>query len=158
MPEVKSLLTAEQREVKFVWGISQYDLEGNELVDLYVLQGNRDNKPELSGSVITDARQAYSPSGQPTVSMQMNGKGAKIWEKMTGNAFTKGSQIAIVLDETVYSAPGVTTGPISGGNSEISGSFTLEEAIDLANVLRAGKLPASADIKAPFTTSLKSPL
>ena len=146
MPEVKSLLSAEQREVKFVWGIPQLDLEGNEIVDLYVLQGNRDNKPELSGSVITDARQAYSPSGQPTVSMQMNGKGAKIWEKMTGNAFTKGSQIAIVLDETVYSAPGVTTGPISGGNSEISGSFTLEEAIDLANVLRAGKLPASADI------------
>ena len=146
MPEVKSLLSAEQREVKFVWGIPQLDLEGNELLDLYALQGNRDNKPELSGSVITDARQAYSPSGQPTVSMQMNGKGAKIWEKMTGNAFTKGSQIAIVLDETVYSAPGVTTGPISGGNSEISGSFTLEEAIDLANVLRAGKLPASADI------------
>ena len=146
MAEVKSLLSAEQREVKFVWGIPQLDLEGNELLDLYALQGNRDNKPELSGSVITDARQAYSPSGQPTVSMQMNGKGAKIWEKMTGNAFTKGSQIAIVLDETVYSAPGVTTGPISGGNSEISGSFTLEEAIDLANVLRAGKLPASADI------------
>jgi SecD/SecF fusion protein len=78
--------------------------------------------------------------------MQMNAKGARIWEKMTGNAFTTGGQIAIVLDETVYSAPGVTTGPISGGNSEISGSFTIEEAKDLANVLMAGKLPASADI------------
>ena len=146
MPEVKSLLSADQRYAKFVWGIPTLDIEGNELTDLYVLQGNRDNKPELSGSVITDARQSYSPSGEPTVSMQMNAKGAKVWEKMTGNAFTKGSQIAIVLDETVYSAPGVTTGAISGGNSEISGTFTLEEAIDLANVLRAGKLPASADI------------
>ena len=146
MSEVRSLLSSEQRDAKFVWGIPTLDLEGNELIDLYVLQGNRDNKPELSGSVITDARQSYSPSGQPTVSMQMNAKGAKVWEKMTGNAFTKGSQIAIVLDETVYSAPGVTTGAISGGNSEISGTFTLEEAIDLANVLRAGKLPASADI------------
>jgi SecD/SecF fusion protein len=146
MPEVKSLLPAEQRYAKFVWGIPQLDLEGNELVELYVLQGNRDNKPELSGSVIVDASQQMDIRNNPTVSMQMNGKGAKVWEKMTGNAFTKGSQIAIVLDETVYSAPGVTTGAISGGNSEISGSFTLAEAKDLANVLMAGKLPASADI------------
>ena len=65
---------------------------------------------------------------------------------MTGEAFNQNSQIAIVLDDVVYSAPGVNSGPISGGNSEISGSFTLNEAIDLANVLRAGKLPASADI------------
>src|SRR5690606_3085019 len=57
-----------------------------------------------------------------------------------------GGQIAIVLDNVVYSAPGVTTGPISGGSSEISGNFTLNEAIDLANVLRAGKLPAKAEI------------
>jgi len=78
--------------------------------------------------------------------MQMNGKGAKIWETMTGRAFNTGGQIAIVLDDIVYSAPNVTTGEIAGGNSSISGSFTLNEAIDLANVLRAGKLPASADI------------
>ena len=70
--------------------------------------------------------------------MQMNLKGAKIWEKMTGNAFNTGGQIAIVLDDIVYSPPGVTSGPISGGNSEISGTFTLNEAVDLANVLRAG--------------------
>src|SRR5690606_7294122 len=93
-----------------------------------------------------DARQAYNQLNRPSVSMQMNAKGAKIWEEMTGRAYTQQSQIAIVLDDIVYSAPGVTTGPISGGNSEISGSFTLNEAIDLANVLRAGKLPASADI------------
>jgi SecD/SecF fusion protein len=76
----------------------------------------------------------------------VNGTGARIWEEMTGNAFTTGGQIAIVLDEIVYSAPGVTTGAIAGGNSEISGNFTLNEAIDLANVLRAGKLPARAEI------------
>lgn len=143
MPEVRSLLAAEQRYVKFVWGIQ---VEGSELVELYALKGNRDNTPELSGAVITDARQSFSPRGLPTVSMQMNGKGAKIWEAMTGRAFTQGSQIAILLDDIVYSAPGVSTGAISGGNSEISGSFTLNEAVDLANVLRAGKLPASAEI------------
>ncbi|MCF6296169.1 MAG: protein translocase subunit SecDF [Flavobacteriaceae bacterium] len=142
-PEVRSLLSPEQRYVKFVWGIQDKD---SEVVELYALIGNRDNKPQLSGAVITDARQAYAPNGQPTVSMQMNSKGAKIWEEMTGKAFNQGSQIAIVLDDIVYSAPGVTTGPIAGGNSEISGSFTLNEAVDLANVLRAGKLPASADI------------
>ncbi len=67
-------------------------------------------------------------------------------EELTGKAYRQGSFIAIVLDDIVYSAPGVTSGPISGGNSEITGQFSLNEAIDLANVLRAGKLPASADI------------
>jgi len=146
MPEVKSLLSQEQRYAKFVWGIPELGPEGNEQVELYVLQGNRDNKPELNGSVVVDASQQMDIRNNATVSMQMNAKGAKIWEKMTGTAFTNGSQIAIVLDETVYSAPGVTTGAISGGSSEISGSFKLAEAIDLANVLMAGKLPASADI------------
>ena len=146
-PDVRSLLQPSQRYVKFLWGIPQISEEGEELVELYALKGNRDNTPQLSGSVITDARQSYSVDGvTPTVSMQMNTKGAKIWEEMTGNAFNQSSQIAIVLDEIVYSAPGVTSGPISGGNSEISGAFSLNEAIDLANVLRAGKLPASADI------------
>ena len=147
LPEVRSLLSTEQRFVKFLWGITQIDDEGNEYSELYALKGNRENKSLLNGSVITDARQSYSIDGvSPTVSMQMNSKGAKIWEKMTGDAFNQGSQIAIVLDNIVYSAPGVTSGPISGGNSEISGSFDTAEAIDLANVLRAGKLPASADI------------
>ncbi|MCB0447759.1 MAG: protein translocase subunit SecDF, partial [Gelidibacter sp.] len=142
-PQVRALLPAEQRYVKFAWGIQEKD---SEFVDLYALKGNRDNTPELSGAVITDARQSYGQTGKPSVSMQMNSKGAKVWEAMTGRAFAQQSQIAIVLDNIVYSAPGVTTGAISGGNSEISGSFTLNEAIDLANVLRAGKLPASADI------------
>ena len=142
-PQVRSLLPAEKRYVKFAWGIQEKD---SEVVDLYALIGNRDNTPELSGAVITDATQSYNQVGKPSVSMTMNSKGAKIWEAMTGRAYSQQSQIAIVLDNIVYSAPGVTTGPISGGNSEISGSFTLNEAIDLANVLRAGKLPASADI------------
>ncbi|MBT3560450.1 MAG: protein translocase subunit SecDF [Flavobacteriaceae bacterium] len=147
LPEVRSLLSTEQRYVKFLWGITEVDDEGNEYSELYALKGNRENKPLLNGSVITDARQSFGMDGiSPTVSMQMNSKGAKIWEKMTGDAFSQGSQIAIVLDDIIYSAPGVTTGPISGGNSEISGSFDTAEAIDLANVLRAGKLPASADI------------
>jgi len=142
-PEVRGLLGADQRYTKFAWGIQA---DGSELVELYALKGNREDNPELSGAVITDARQSYSPSGQPTVTMQMNSKGSKIWETMTGRAFSTGGQIAIVLDNIVYSAPGVTTGAISGGNSEISGTFTLNEAVDLANVLRAGKLPASAEI------------
>ena len=82
----------------------------------------------------------------PAVNMQMNGMGAKLWEDLTGDAYKNNYNIAIVLDETVYSAPGVTSGPISGGRSEITGDFSLNDAIDLANVLRAGKLPASADI------------
>ncbi|MDY8138576.1 protein translocase subunit SecDF [Aquimarina sp. 2201CG5-10] len=141
--KVRALLPAEQRFVKFAWGKPKKD---SEFIDLYAIKGNRDNEPQLSGGVITDARQEYSQVGEVTVTMQMDGKGAKKWEEMTGNAFTNRSQIAIVLDNIVYSAPGVTSGPISGGRSEISGDFTIEEGQDLANVLRAGKLPASADI------------
>lgn len=142
-PQVRALLPAEQRYVKFVFGKPEAN---SELVDLYALVGNRENVPQLSGAAVIDARQDYGPTGKPVVSMQMNAKGAKIWEEMTGKAYAEASQIAIVLDNTVYSAPGVTTGAISGGSSEISGTFTLNEAIDLANVLRAGKLPAKADI------------
>lgn len=142
-PQVRALLPAEQRYVKFVFGKPEAN---SELVDLYALAGNRENVPQLSGAAVIDARQDYGPTGKPVVSMQMNAKGAKIWEEMTGKAYAEASQIAIVLDNTVYSAPGVTTGAISGGSSEISGTFTLNEAIDLANVLRAGKLPAKADI------------
>ncbi|GAA4958923.1 protein translocase subunit SecDF [Algibacter aquimarinus] len=142
-PQVRALLPAEQRYVKFVFGKPEKD---SEIVDLYALIGNRDNVPQLSGAVVTDARNQFGPTGKSEVSMQMNAKGAKIWEEMTGKAYNQQSQIAIVLDDVVYSAPGVTTGPIAGGSSSISGDFTLNEAIDLANVLRAGKLPASADI------------
>ncbi|MBC3757637.1 protein translocase subunit SecDF [Hyunsoonleella sp. SJ7] len=143
MPQVRSLLPSELRYVKFAFSKPE---KNSEMTDLYALKGNRDNIPELSGAVVTDARHTFGQTGKPEVSMQMNSKGAKIWEEMTGRAYQQGSQIAIVLDNVVYSAPGVTSGPIAGGNSSISGNFTLNEAIDLANVLRAGKLPASADI------------
>ncbi|MDO5971572.1 protein translocase subunit SecDF [Flavivirga aquimarina] len=142
-PEVKALLPAEQRYAKFVFGKPEKD---SEIVDLYALVGNRDNTPPLSGGVIVDARNQFDAANRSEVSMQMNAKGAKIWEEMTGKAYTQQSHIAIVLDDVVYSAPGVTTGAIAGGSSSISGNFTLNEAVDLANVLRAGKLPASADI------------
>ena len=113
---------------------------------IYIIKSNRDGVAPLSGGVIVDAVQTYSQIGQPAVSMQMDAKGARIWENMTGKAFREGSNIAIVLDDVVYSAPGVNNGAIAGGRSEITGTFTLNEAIDLANVLRAGKLPASAEI------------
>ncbi|NND53256.1 MAG: protein translocase subunit SecDF, partial [Flavobacteriaceae bacterium] len=139
----KALLPADLKYTKFAFGIED---ENNDFVNLYALKGNRDNKPELSGAVITDARQIYDEFSKPAVSMDMNLKGAKIWEEITGRAFNQQTQIAIVLDDIVYSAPGVTTGPISGGSSRITGNYSLNEAQDLANVLRAGKLPASADI------------
>ena len=141
--QVRGLLTGDQRYAKFVWGKTGED---DAVAELYALKANRQNEPPLSGSVITDAMQTYDQVGRIAVSMQMNGKGAKAWEDMTAYAFENQSQIAIVLDNIVYSAPGVSSGPISGGRSEITGDFTITEGQDLANVLRAGKLPASADI------------
>ena len=143
LPEVRKLLPANLRYVTFAWGKPNPNAD---IIDLYVIKSNRDGVPPLSGGVIVDAVQTYSQIGQPAVSMQMDAKGARIWENMTGKAFKDGSSIAIVLDDVVYSAPGVNNGAIAGGRSEITGSFTLNEAIDLANVLRAGKLPASAEI------------
>lgn len=121
-------------------------LRKSDLVELYALRGNRNNEAPLTGGVITDAVQTYDHRNQPCVSMSMDSKGAKIWENLTGKAYTEQGNIAIVLDNVVYSAPGVTNGAISGGSSQITGNFTVAEAQDLANVLRAGKLPASADI------------
>ncbi|MBN09301.1 MAG: protein translocase subunit SecD, partial [Flavobacteriaceae bacterium] len=143
LPEVRKLLPSKYRYIKFAWGKQD---SNNELIDLYVLKSNRDDIAPLSGGVVVDAIQTYDAIGNPAVSMQMNGKGSRIWETLTGNAYKQVSNIAIVLDNIVYSAPGVSKGAISGGRSEISGNFTLNEAIDLANVLRAGKLPASAEI------------
>ncbi len=142
-PEVRQLLPNELRYTKFLWGKPD---PNSEIVELYAIRANRDNEPPLSGGVVVDAAQTYDQVGGPAVSMQMNGKGARVWETLTGKAYKDQSNIAIVLDNVVYSAPGVSKGAISGGRSEISGQFTLNEAIDLANVLRAGKLPASADI------------
>jgi len=146
LPGVKNLLNDDQKYVKFLWGIPEINEENIEIVDLYAIAGNRDNKSPLSGSVIINAKDEIDRLNKSKVTMQMNPTGSRIWEKMTGEVYKSGGQIAIVLDEIVYSAPGVTSGPISGGNSEISGNFSIEKAKDLANVLMAGKLPASADI------------
>lgn len=144
MSRVRSLLPSDKRYTKFAWGIAEG--ENEEYISLYALQGNRQNEPPLGGGVITDAVQTYDQVGRIAVSMQMDGRGARIWEEMTGVAASNRTSIAIVLDEIVYSAPGVSSGPISGGRSEITGDFSIAEGQDLANVLRAGKLPASADI------------
>lgn len=146
-PQVRSLLPAELRYAKFVWGLPTVNRElKEEITDLYAIRGNRENTPPLGGGVVVDARQEYDQMSRVVVSMQMNGRGAKVWEEMTGKAYQNASQIAIVLDDIVYSAPGVTSGAISGGRSQISGDFSVTEGQDLANVLRAGKLPASAEI------------
>ena len=142
-PKVRQLLPASKRFTKFLWGIPDPETK---IVDLYIIKANRNNIPPLGGGVVVDASQGYDMAQNPAVNMQMNGMGAKLWEDLTGDAYKNSYNIAIVLDETVYSAPGVTSGPISGGRSEITGDFSLNDAIDLANVLRAGKLPASADI------------
>ncbi|WP_348813612.1 protein translocase subunit SecDF [Flavobacterium maritimum] len=148
--DIRVLLAGDQRYAKFVWGkpttIKDAKSKDIDVVELYALKGNRDNVAAMSGGVVTDASDTFDQLGKPAVSMQMNGQGAKAWEELTGRAYTQKSNIAIVLDDVVYSAPGVSSGPISGGRSEISGVFDVTETKDLANVLRAGKLPAAADI------------
>jgi len=150
-PDIKALLPADKRYAKFVWGKPSTDIDEKTkkavtIVELYALKGNRDNQAAMSGGVVTDARDSFDQLGKPSVTMQMSGAGAKSWEELTGKAFSTKGNIAIVLDDVVYSAPGVSSGPISGGRSEISGVFDVTETKDLANVLRAGKLPAAAEI------------
>jgi len=147
--DIKILLSADQKFARFVWGkpTTLKDDKGKEMdaVELYALKGNRDNAASMSGGVVTDAKDDFDQLGKPSVTMQMSGSGARAWEELTRKvSLTKGA-IAIVLDNVVYSAPNVNEA-IAGGNSVISGSFTLLETADLANVLRAGKLPAAADI------------
>jgi SecD/SecF fusion protein len=143
MKEIRRLIPADIQFVKFVW---ERPTEGSEVVDLYALKSNRDATPRISGDVVSDARADFDQFNRPAVSMTMNTTGAKEWEKLTGDAFNNQTGIAIVLDNKVYTAPGVSTGPISGGRSEITGTFTVNETKDISNVLRAGKLPASANI------------
>ena len=146
-PDIVKLLPADKRRAKFVWGIPtsvKTDKGATiESIDLYALKGN---KAAMSGGVVTDAKDSFDQLGKPSVTMQMSGVGAREWEELTGIAFTTKGNIAIVLDDVVYSAPGVSSGPIAGGRSEISGMFDVAQTKDLANVLRAGKLPAAAEI------------
>ncbi len=143
MPEIRRLLPADVQFTKFAWERPPKDVE---VAELYALKSNRDNTPRISGDVVSDAQDTFDQFNKPAVSMTMNTRGAKEWERLTGDAFNNQTGIAIVLDNKVYTAPGVSTGPISGGRSEITGQFTVNETKDIANVLRAGKLPASAEI------------
>ncbi|SDE60091.1 protein translocase subunit SecDF [Cellulophaga baltica] len=144
MPEIRRLVPKELQFVKFLW---ERPTEGAEIVGLYAIQSNRAGVPRISGDVVSDARDDFDPRNRPAVTMSMNTKGAKEWQKLTNDANLNGTGIAIVLDNKVYTAPGVTqVGGISGGRSEITGAFTINETKDIANVLRAGKLPAKAEI------------
>ena len=143
MPQVKQLFPP---EFKPMWTVkpSQF-IPGDNVFELVAIKAtSRDGKAPLDGGVITDARTQYGNTGAtPEVSMSMNAEGANIWARMTKDNI--GKQIAIVLDGMVYSYPTVQN-EISGGSSQITGNFTLEEAEDLANVLKSGKLPAPATI------------
>ena len=143
MPQIKQLFPP---EFKPMWSVKASKFfEGDNIFELVAIKASsRDGKAPLDGGVVTDARVQYgNTGGNPEVSMSMNAEGANIWARMTRDNI--GKQIAIVLDGMVYSYPNVQN-EISGGSSQITGDFTLEEAEDLANVLKSGKLPAPATI------------
>ena len=146
LAETKSIFP---RNLKLAWTVKPETYPGEngesvEVLDLVALKVSRDNKCALGGEVITDARQDYGQGNQVEVTIQMNPEGAKAWKRLTGE--NVGKQIAIVLDDYVYSYP-VVNGEIPNGRSSISGGgMTIEEAQDLANILKAGKLPAPARI------------
>lgn len=140
-PDIKALFPA---NLSFAWNAKGIEAtNGDEILGLEALKKGEGQAAPLEGDVITDAAQDYDQAGKAEVSMSMNGTGARIWKNLTGA--NVGRRIAIVLDGYVYSAP-VINGEIPGGRSSISGSFTVEEAKDLANVLKAGKLPAPTRI------------
>jgi SecD/SecF fusion protein len=151
-PEIASMFPA---DIAFRWAqkpVADDGLKGSSTVagkyQLYAIKKKGDDdKAPLDGSIVTNASEQPDPtSGQITVSLSMNNEGAKIWADMTRKAFDGGRrEIAILLDDEVVSAPSVN-GPIEGGNSSISGSFSLDEAKDLANILQVGKLPAGTHI------------
>lgn len=131
-------------DLKLLWGAKAADGTKN-VFELYALKMTGTNgRAPLEGDVITDAKDDFQPvTGRPCVSMQMNTDGARRWAEMT--KANVGKAIAIVLDNVVYSAPRVND-QISGGNSEITGTFTIEDTKDLANTLKSGRMPAPARI------------
>ncbi len=140
-PEVRAIFPPNMR---FLWGVKPVAGDNRqEFVEIYAIKRGRDGKAPLSGDAINDARQDFDQNGRPEISMSMNPNGAKKWARLTGENVNR--QIAIVLDNYVYSAP-VVQGEITGGNSSISGSFEVTEAQDLANILKAGKMPAPTRI------------
>ena len=131
------------RDARFYWTVKAID-EANAYYQLVALKAQRDGRASLEGDVITDARADFSQlSAYANVSMSMNAEGAKTWQRLTKDNI--GKSVAIVLDGYVYSFPTVQT-EIAGGNSQITGNFTVEEAKDLANTLKSGKMPAPARI------------
>jgi SecD/SecF fusion protein len=134
------------RDMKLAWTVKPRS-ESKDVLELVALKvTSRDGSPALGGDVIVSARQDYDQNGRVEVSMSMNSEGARIWKRITGDNI--GKQIAIVLDGYVYSYPNVN-GEIPNGMSSITGGeMTVEEALDLANILKAGKLPAPARIVA----------
>ncbi len=142
MPQVRSLFP---RNLKLLWGVKAIDKE-EQYFELFAIKiTSRDGRAALEGDVVTNARKEYAQGrGDAEVSMSMNAEGAKVWARLTGN--NVGKAIAIVLDDYVYSAPKVN-GEIKGGRSSISGNFTVNEAEDLANILKSGKMPAPARIE-----------
>ena len=139
-PVAKSLLP---RELKLCWTVKAID-EAEAFYQLVALKSQTSGRPSLEGDVITDARADFGQtSAYANVSMTMNAEGARDWQRITRDNI--GKSIAIVLDGYVYSFPTVQN-EIAGGNSQITGNFTVEEAKDLANTLNSGKMPAPARI------------
>ena len=133
------------KDLRLKWGVSpfEYDPKG-QTFELYAIKSTeRNGKAPLEGDVVTDAKDDYDQYGKPSVNMSMNSDGARRWALLTKQNINK--SIAIVLDNYVYSAPNVSN-EITGGNSQITGHFTPEQAKDLANVLKSGKMPAPAHI------------
>ncbi|MEN7551205.1 protein translocase subunit SecDF [Rapidithrix thailandica] len=142
-PEVKAILPP---DMKFLWNMKPNEGQDGQLTNIYqlnVVKIGRGGKAPLTGEVVDDARHSFDEYGRPSVSMSMNVTGAREWKRLTGKNI--GRQVAIVLDELVCTAP-VVNQEIPSGSSEISGNFTVEEAKDLANILKAGKLPAPTRI------------
>ncbi|MFZ4455552.1 MAG: protein translocase subunit SecDF [Bacteroidales bacterium] len=140
-PEVKNVLP---RNVQFRWTVKSIDPEEQIYQLVAIKVTNRNGKAPLSGDVVTDARDDFEKSSSyASVSMSMNAEGSKEWARLTKENI--GKCIAIVLDNYVYSFPRVND-EITGGNSSITGNFTPEEAKDLANVLKSGKMAASVRI------------
>jgi SecD/SecF fusion protein len=140
-PEVKMMFPSNLTFVWYAKGIPS--TTGDEIIQLEAIKKTENQPAPLEGDVIVDATNDYDQNQRPEVTMVMNGTGARIWKNLT--AASIGKRVAIVLDNYVYSAP-VINGEIPNGRSSISGSFTVEEAKDLANVLKAGKLPAPTRI------------
>jgi len=134
-------------ECKLRWGAKAEDFGENtkgEIFALYALKITEPNgRAPLEGDVITGAKDEFDQMGHPSVSMQMNSDGARRWSQITKQNIGRG--VAIVLDDAVYSAPRILT-QIDGGNSSITGNFTIEDTKDLANTLNSGKMPAPTRI------------